>query len=420
MNRRTVLTLLKQMAYPRVAGSAQERQCADQLVELCRQRGIEPTVETFPVGVDTVSCQRLWADGREIACAALRGSPSGTAEGPLYYFRGSDSGSLRKCQGAVVLLDKRPDRALYTQLVAHGAKGIITYSGHVLDRERGIATSRITFPLGEEMAVPAVNVHICDAMELVKGAVRQVRIAVERKRESGCSQNVVAEIKGQTGKEVLVSAHYDSTSLSSGAYDNLSGCLALLDMLDYFVVHPPLHTVRLLWCGSEEVGLLGSLAYAKSHEATLSRVILNVNLDMLGAALGPFQALSCVNEELEAFLRHFLRRHRFDGVARYGIRSSDSNSFLLFGVPAMSFARIAPVEAGQIHTPEDTVDILSVRQLLADMKLITAFTAYMANTAAYPFSLQITDKIRQDVHRYMADKAEPVWLEEVRGRYDGK
>ena len=44
----------------------------------------------------------------------------------------------------------------------------------------------------------------------------------------GDSHNVILDLPGETDEMIVLSAHYDSTPLSQGVYDNMSGSVGLL------------------------------------------------------------------------------------------------------------------------------------------------------------------------------------------------
>ena len=62
---------------------------------------------------------------------------------------------------------------------------------------------------------------------------------------------------------IVLTAHYDTTSLSHGAYDNMSGCAGLLGIMEYMKDKERNYGLRFVFCGSEERGLLGSKAYVE-------------------------------------------------------------------------------------------------------------------------------------------------------------
>ena len=84
-----------------------------------------------------------------------------------------------------------------------------------------------------------------------------------------CYYNPNEICAGCTDEIITFSAHYDSVSYSKGAYDNASGSACILELLAYFNQHKPDRTLRFIWCGSEEEGLLGSRDYVEKHKKDL-------------------------------------------------------------------------------------------------------------------------------------------------------
>ena len=104
------------------------------------------------------------------------------------------------------------------------------------------------------------------AVELVKNKVKQIRLEIRQKEYDGESHNVIAELPGKREEWIVLSAHYDTTSLSHGAYDNMSGCAGLLGIMEQMKGKELNYGLRFVFCGSEERGLLGSKAYVRDHE----------------------------------------------------------------------------------------------------------------------------------------------------------
>ena len=138
-------------------------------------------------------------------------------------------------------------------------------------------------------------IHSGQAMELVKNKVKNIRLEIFQHEYDGESHNVIAEIPGKREEYIVLSAHYDTTSLSHGAYDNMSGCAGLLGIMEQLKDKELNYGLRFVFCGSEERGLLGSKAYVRDHESELEKAALNINLDMIGTYLGKF--IACVSAE---------------------------------------------------------------------------------------------------------------------------
>ena len=95
----------------------------------------------------------------------------------------------------------------------------------------------------------------------------------------------------QLAREVLiVSAHYDHVGTSrtgevfNGADDNASGTCGMLALAEGLVEHGPLkRSVLLIWTSAEELGLLGSRAWAERPWLPEGcRAVANINIDMIG------------------------------------------------------------------------------------------------------------------------------------------
>jgi hypothetical protein len=88
--------------------------------------------------------------------------------------------------------------------------------------------------------------------------------------------NTVAEIRGteKPDEVVIVGAHLDSWDLGTGATDNGTGAMAVLEAaraLQKLGVKPA-RTIRFILFTGEEQGLNGSKAYVEAHKAEMSKV----------------------------------------------------------------------------------------------------------------------------------------------------
>jgi hypothetical protein len=104
----------------------------------------------------------------------------------------------------------------------------------------------------------------------------------------------------------------------------------------------------------------------------------------------------------------FLKKQRIPVDVRYRIRSSDSNSFVRVGVPAVSFTRTTADGTHTIHTRYDTAEVVSAKTLLTDIKIIAKFTDFFANSNEIPFSMEISEKIKTEVENYFKRKTRAV------------
>jgi alkaline phosphatase isozyme conversion protein len=108
----------------------------------------------------------------------------------------------------------------------------------------------------------------------------------EFENKSLTSYNVAVERAGTSGKQILLGAHYDSDPSSSildrtNLEGNASGVGVLLELAQRLKSETN-HTVKFVFFGAEEIGLVGSDFYAKSlTQQEIDNTLLMVNLDSL-------------------------------------------------------------------------------------------------------------------------------------------
>ncbi|MBO4916087.1 MAG: Zn-dependent exopeptidase M28, partial [Oscillospiraceae bacterium] len=258
--------------------------------------------------------------------------------------------------------------------------------------------------VGEERKVLCAMLHSADAVSLVKNKVKTVRIVIRQREFEGESHNVVAELPGETDEWIALSAHYDTTALSHGAYDNMSGCAGLLGVMEALSGKKLRYGLRFIFCGSEERGLLGSKAYVRDHEAELEKIAMNINLDMIGTIMGKFIAKVSAENKLAHYLSYMGAELGFPVSASTGVYSSDSTPFADKGVPAVSLARIASKDVAPIHCRYDLAEVLSREQLQKDIAFITEFTRRMAQSAHCPVSREIPEDVKKELDEYLFRK----------------
>jgi aminopeptidase-like protein len=282
--------------------------------------------------------------------------------------------------------------------------GFISYDGNAnyVDEDIDQRELRATVHQGNKLL--GVNINAKRAIELVRDDAKMAKIVLEQEEYVGKSRNVVLELPGEIEETIVLTAHYDTTSLSTGAYDNMSGSIGLLGIAEKFAKEPHRHSLRFVWCGSEERGLLGSKAFVAAHEDELKTFVFNVNLDMIGCIMGKFIACCTCEEKLVHYIQYLGSMEGFGISVRQDVYSSDSTPFADKGVPSMSFARIAPGNTATIHNSYDTLAVMKAAQLAKDVDFINIFVGNMANAAHCPVVREIPDKIKEKLDIYMARK----------------
>jgi Zn-dependent M28 family amino/carboxypeptidase len=124
--------------------------------------------------------------------------------------------------------------------------------------------------------------------------------------EEAWASNVVAMMKGNDptlqDEWIVLTAHYDHLGFQettggedgiwNGADDNASGTAAVLEIARRLASRGPLRrSVLVLLTSGEEQGLMGSAYYSKHPLVPREKVVLNINVDMVGRSTG---AVNCV------------------------------------------------------------------------------------------------------------------------------
>ena len=390
-------------AYIRMGGTDEELRTAEYLKSCCENLGMTAWLEDFPVEMATLRKAVLTIDGKEIPCKGYFNAGSSTVEAPFYYLSSADRHTLAGCKGKIVMTDGYLGKWRYQDLLDNGAVGFITYSGDPNHPNHDIDQRELRSFVHQGNKIPGVNINVRDAIAINEKHAKMATITLEQDEYEGKSHNVIAELPGETDSWIVLSAHYDSTSLSQGAYDNMSGCVGILGIAEALKGKKLRRGLRLVFCGSEERGLLGSKAYCEKHEEDLKKVDLNINLDMVGCIMGKFIACCSAEEKLCHYIEYMGYELGFPVSTRADVYSSDSTPFADKGVPALSFARVA-MGLFPIHNRYDTKKVMSMSQMQGDIDFMAAFTQRMANAETMPVKREIPQSIKDKLDTYQGRK----------------
>ncbi|MBE6992164.1 MAG: DUF4910 domain-containing protein [Ruminococcaceae bacterium] len=404
MTLKQIEQIFKDTAYIRTGGSAEELKCAEYIVSKCAEMGLSAALEPFEVDMATMKQAKLIIDGREIPCKGYLNAGCADIEAPLCYIPSTDAYSMSLVKDKIVLMDSGVSYWVFKDLMENGALGYITHDGNANYADRDIDQKELRGYVSEGAKLPGVNINIKDAIAIVNSEAKTAHIILEQDEYKGTSHNVVLDMPGDRDEYIVLSAHYDSTSLSQGAYDNMSGSVGLLGIAEYFANNPHSYGLRFVWCGSEERGLLGSKAYVAAHEEELAKFALNINLDMIGSIMGKFFAACTTEDKLVSYIKYFALEHGVIMDAVQEVYSSDSTPFADNGVPAVSFARHAPQRAAEIHNSYDTMAVMSWQRMAEDIDFLCRFTSRMANAVKCPVAREIPENMKEKLDIYLNRK----------------
>ncbi len=278
-------------------------------------------------------------------------------------------------------------RTLPSVLEDAGAVGIITNNwskGFGVDKIFGAYTNKI----------PTVDIALEDYGLLFRltenGPAPKISIRADS-RETGMQPtfNTIGEIKGSElpDEYVLLSAHFDSWDGGTGATDNGTGTITMMEAIRILKkIYPnPKRTILIGNWGSEEQGLNGSRAFVEDHPEIIKNIQAVFNQDNGTGRV--------VNIQGQGFLNAYEYVGRWLNAVPDGIRSqietsfpgapgrggSDFASFVAAGVPAFSLSSNSWLYGVYTwHTNRDTYDKI-VFDDVRNNAILTAILAYKAS-----------------------------------------
>ena len=403
---------LPKISFERLGGTKEELKAANMIITECHKYGVEAHLEEFMVDGYTIKAVDLEVDGvnYEVTGVGMSGStPADGVCGKLLVIENDDQlKAYESLSNYVVMVYGRIGVKTYKTLCEKNALGFICTSGSVYDDRENSDLDKMTvrerhYTNGK---VPGVCIRMMDAHKMLLNNPETVHMVLLQDEYKNASHNVVATIEGSTKKEEVVcfTAHYDSVAFSTGAYDNGTGSTTILESLCYFNEHKPSRTLKFIWCGSEEMGLLGAKSYCEQHKDELKNIKLCINVDMTGVVLGKDIACCSSEESLVSYINYLGKEVGFNIAAKQGVYSSDSTPFADNGVPALSFARLAPRGGAEIHSRKDVMDFLDSKNYYETCEFINDFASRMINSKVFPVEQTIPNKVKEDIEVYFGRK----------------
>ena len=401
----------------RRAGSGGDEAAAEYILGEYRKVGLEAVhEEPFPC-VCVAKARAEIALGtaarlRRVPARVLAGSPGipgkGQVEGELVWIEMPEQAerlfkpALRG--KVVVLFGPMPTRAdLHERLVNCKPAAVI----HVDDRlpfewvkDDGVYPAwvrRFGMP-------PTVTIPFRLAWDLRKAGANRARASISVRLTQTSSQNLIGEITGRRPDLplILLGAHHDTQCNNTGADDNASGVVALLELASLLIGSKPLRTIRFVSFGAEEQLSVGSARYAAAHRKEMATFGAVLNLDSVSSPLGHHWILRAGIEKFGNWLTSQLFQAGLDTVEKAApMPFADHFPFSAFGIPSVTFMR-PNMDSGmrwQHHSAFDDLDNVSAEELARVIRAVSSVTEVLAHTARWPFGRGLAPEQRAETAR---------------------
>jgi carboxypeptidase Q len=282
-------------------------------------------------------------------------------------------------------------RELQLWLEAGGARGVVTSLW-----SNGWGVNKIFN--ARTRTIPTVDLS-CEDYGLVyrltenhQGPVLRITADAEFLGDNVPVFNTIGEIKGSINPEqfVMLSAHFDSWDGSSGATDNGTGTITMLEAMRILKqVYPnPKRTILVGHWSGEEQGLIGSRSFAEDHQEVVRGLQALFNQDNGTGRVVNFGSAGLANAG--QYLAKWMSRLpneigrnitlQLPGTPAGG--GSDNASFICYGAPGLGLGSLG-WEYGTYtwHTNRDTYDKV-VPDEIRNNAVLTAMLVYLASEEA--------------------------------------
>ena len=243
--------------------------------------------------------------------------------------------------------------------------------------------------LAHESPLPEAHVGMEDS-ELIRRELEKGPVVLQFQIHNTTSgptpvRNVIAEIRGSEKPDewILIGAHFDSWDFGTGAEDNGTGSVAVLEVARAIAAlgKPPRRSIRFALWGGEEQGILGSYAYVQEHLSEMGKCVAVLNTDN-----GPghpkgwkVEGRKDLKEALHPLSDSLLKDLGAGDISMEFTYDTDHGPFVLQGVPALDQEVDDSLYGDLHHKPADTYDKVDAIDFKSGEGILAATAWVIAN-----------------------------------------
>ena len=232
-------------------------------------------------------------------------------------------------------------------------------AGNALHAQTPLPISTVDDLLPDLAAVPCDNGKRLDAVRaLFEGAgAKPEDIRIE---DDTHVRNLVVRKPGLEPGTIIIGAHYDKARAGCGAVDNWTGQVVLTRVFRTLAAAPMRRTLVFVAFGREEEGLVGSRAMAEAIPKDQRQdYCAMVNLDSFGRS-GAQVLDNASSPPLRSLAADLAQRMNIPfSHAAVKLADSDSTSFKLIGIPAVTLHGLSGDFGSILHSRRDEPSIVN-------------------------------------------------------------
>jgi len=256
----------------------------------------------------------------------------------------------------------------------------------------------VNYKAGDPEPVPEITMPVEDHGRMIRLLEKGQKVEMELELINQFSddkevRNIYAEIPGTDPKLkdeiILIGGHFDSWHGGTGAADNASGCIVMIEAMRILkqLGFKPKRTIRLALWGGEEQGLFGSRGYMEQYLMKgdkklpgFDKFALYLNMDN---GSGRFRGIYLERNDaafpfFEAWMK-YIESLGFEYLSPRSTGGTDHQTFTRAGLPAYQFIQDELEYGRTYHTIMDTYERLSLSDLKLDATIVAWLVACAAN-----------------------------------------
>ncbi len=392
-------------SYIREAGTEGEFRAKGRIVQELEAMGLPVELQDFSFPYSEVVEEQLdilVPYNKNIKVAAyLHCKNAAEVEAKIVYVEEGSDFALSLAKGCIALMNGKMNRDLHDRMIKAGVLAYLSITGSPIDGLEDQDPIRCECR-GKCTELPGASIHYKDAREIIEAENVVGRLRVEQKKITRNSSNVIASLEGsEYPQEVLaITAHYDSVPQGPGAYDNLSGVAIVLGLAAHFKENRPKRSIKFILFGAEEVGLKGSRAFCSEYKNNLDQYIFCLNVDLAGQSIGCHSMGVTADISWHAKIDQLLKEAGLISYVVHDVCSSDSNSFAVCGVPALTLNR----NGFGMHTRHDIAEFISKKALISGQNIIITIAKYIVLTDILEMKPNVPEEFTNKLKNYFGVK----------------
>lgn len=308
----------------------------------------------------------------------------------------SQSQGRRQPYDRAAMIAQRALRAKISEFLKNEGAAVVINNAGTFNVPR---SNNARFATGDKEPIAQLNLPAEDAGRMERLIRHNIPVEMEveiqnKFFDSPTVYNVIGEIPGTDkllkNEVVLLGAHIDSWHGGTGAADNASGCIVMMEALRILknLDIAPRRTIRIALWGGEEQGLYGSSGYVekylvdaktKEHKPDFDKFDAYFNMDN---GSGKYRGIYLQeNEMVRPIFEEWLKPFADMGASTIAIRNTGGTDHLTFdraGLPGFQFIQDEIEYERGYHTVMDTYE----RLVMSDLKQNAVITASFVYNAA--------------------------------------